>query len=159
MLISALLTWALSAESKKDESGNTLFLQHGDTFWGNMLWTDENHFVFIDLDSIGYYPPLYDVIWFLWHCKYDVQGMVHVLHENYEELLDAVCIKAGIDITDNPFDILFSEYVMYMLNNGKSDILTFSYFSFFNVENTQPYPKTNQLLRTWHAMTKSEDLL
>jgi hypothetical protein len=156
MVISALLTWALSAESKKDAAGNTLFLQHGDAFFGNMIWTDENHFVFIDLDSIGYYPPLFDVIWYLRYLSYDLQGMIHLLREN-EELLDEVCIKAGIDITDNLFDVLFSEYVMYILNNRKSYIYS---FSFLTCENTQPYPKTNQLLRNMagddRTQTKSE---
>jgi hypothetical protein len=88
--------------------------------------------------------------------SYDLQGMIHLLREN-EELLDEVCIKAGIDITDNLFDVLFSEYVMYILNNRKSYIYS---FSFLTCENTQPYPKTNQLLRNMagddRTQTKSE---
>jgi hypothetical protein len=143
VVIRALLTWAASAERKKDAAGNTLFLQHGDAWRDNVIWTDESHFVFIDLDDIGYYPPLFDVFRYLRGSGYDMEGVTRLLHEN-AELLDEVCIKAGIDITDNPLDTLFSGYVMYFLNRSTH----FTKFAFLTCENTQPYPKTNQLLRS-----------
>lgn len=143
IVIRQLLYLALTAASKQDAEGNLLYLQHGDANRTNIIWRNMDDFVFIDLDNISYYPPLLDVFHYLCMAGYDLAGIVNLLKENWS-LMEQVCIKVGVDCTDNPLDILFFRYVTHYLKNVGG---CYEDFQFLTCENTQDYPETNQILR------------
>lgn len=39
------------------------YIQHGDAWFGNVIWTNDRTFVYIDLDRMGYWPALYDIVY------------------------------------------------------------------------------------------------
>ena len=140
-LIKKMLEWHITAKTYTTQSGDIMFLQHGDASRRNVLWVQNNP-IFIDLDNIGYYPPLLDV--FHYCCSiFNFNQIISILMEN-DELIKAICKKSEIDINTNYYDTLLLKYVNHYVKMNAC----FEDFKFLTVHNTKDYPKTNLVLQS-----------
>lgn len=103
-----LLLWAtkilkLAKSAKHYFNDNTLYyVQHGDAWFDNIIWIDERNFVYIDLDRIGYWPALYDLIYGFVVAFRD-EAFIMIEEYLYDEIADLFCsfnIKFSIGILD-----------------------------------------------------------
>lgn len=149
ILLKKMFEFAIHAPVKRDPVHGILYLQQGDAKYNNVLW-EGSAFLFIDLDGIGFYPPLFDVFHYLANLDEfgELSSIIALLDENQEEL-KAICEKSEIDIEDNPLDTLFYHYMMFYFHEYRDEWKELYWdFRFLTVENTIDFPKTNKLLRT-----------
>lgn len=139
VIVRDLLLLACSSPIQKDNNGVVKFLQHGDTNRKNVIWNN-NNYSYIDLDNVGYYPPLLDVFHYLCMSGYSLSEIVSVLNENIKTV-ETICNRANI-VSDNLLDELFYGYVDHYIRMNAC----FEDFRFLTVENTLDYPKTHRLL-------------
>lgn len=146
ILLRKMLGFAIYAPIKRDPIYGILYLQHGDVYPNNVLW-DKQTFLFIDLDSISFYPPLFDIFRFLvtFAGMTELTSIINLLNENPKEL-KAIFEKAEIVTQDNPWDILLYNYLLFYYRTGRKE--DYVDFRFLTIENTVDFPKTNKLLRT-----------
>lgn len=77
---------------------STLFyLQHGDAWYSNIIWQNDDEFTYIDLDQLGYWPAIYDIIYGL-TVKFKEKAFSIIEYDLYKE----------IEILFNHFNISFS---------------------------------------------------
>ena len=69
-----------------------LYLQHGDMKAGNIIWTEDTNYVFIDLDNIGYYPVLYDVL----HLCYSLRMSLCEITEGLKANSESIKVMFGV---------------------------------------------------------------
>jgi len=141
LIIKKLLELQVASSTIINPNGEVLFLQHGDANRANIIWVD-NEPIFIDLDNIGYYPPLLDIIHYC--CSvYDLLELETSLNEN-DELVRKICDRVGIETTGNYLDDLFYRYVNHYIKMN----CCFEDFKIFTLDNTKNYPRTNELLQS-----------
>lgn len=94
-----------------EENGIILSVQHGDTTWGNIVW-DNKDFRFIDLDSIGYKPFLFDIIYF---ASLNLNGLKTIVTycEKYKEILNNCLKNFDSEFDKNVLDKYLNQYVLY----------------------------------------------
>lgn len=141
-IIKKLLENAINSKVCTGLNGEAKYVQHGDAARLNVIWNDEEDPVFIDLDNIGYYPPLLDVFHYLCMADYSLEQILLLLKEN-ESLVNAICQKCNIAVDNNPIDRLLYGYVKHYTDNG----ICYEDFAFANENNTKEFPLTNSLLK------------
>ena len=141
IVITELLKKCISSETIITKDNEVLFLQHGDAKPDNIIWVNEKYY-FIDLDSIQFLPPLFDVFHYL--AVYKLEDVITIL-ENNIELIKEICKRADIDLQSNIFDNLFYRYITQYKNWG----CCYSDFNNLNTEYTyRNYPLTANLLKS-----------
>lgn len=141
IIIKKILECVAEAQTECGDSGEIRFLQHADANRVNVLWREDNDFVFIDLDNIQYCTPMMDVFHYLNAANYTLEKTIELLNKNIR-LLEQICVKAKIDINGNFLDELLYGYVRHYKKMGTF----YEDFKFLNSKNTKPFPKTNALL-------------
>ena len=139
IIVTSLLKFGVSSESRLSEDNEVLFLQQGDAKCSNIIWINDDY-RFIDLDNLDFLPPLFDVFHYL--AGYKLEDVIAILEKNME-FIKEICKRANIDVHSNLLDILFSKYVAQYKKWGEC----YSDFNFLNTDYTYKYlPQTaNQL--------------
>lgn len=139
ILIEDMIKRAISSPCKLSNN-HILILQHGDVKAENVLWI-KNKPYFVDIDTIGYYPILFDVFHYIASRNISLEKMVRLLELN-EELLNLFLERFDVGKYNiELLDIFLFDYVHCFLKDN-----TFYHFSFLNKYNIKLFPKTSTLL-------------
>lgn len=91
-------------------------VQHGDVTWGNIIWQNENDFVFIDLDSISIKPLFYDLFYFISLNMGGLKTLLQIsdkLVNEFEEIFN----KYNLHFEKQDLDKYLSLFVLSWKNN------------------------------------------
>lgn len=141
IIVTSLLKFGVSSESRLSEDNEVLFLQQGDAKCSNIIWINDDY-RFIDLDNLDFLPPLFDVFHYL--AGYKLEDVLVILEKNID-LIKEICKRANIDSHSNLLDILFSKYIAQYRKWGEC----YGDFNFLNTDYTFKYlPLTANQLRS-----------
>ena len=110
-----LLLWAkmvlkMAKNAPYEIKGNTLYyLQHGDAWYANIIWQDEGSFTYIDLDRLGMWPALYDVIYGLL-VSFQEDAFVLFERDLFNDIKD-LFFSLNLEFSFNTLDIYYMEYL------------------------------------------------
>lgn len=152
MIVTSLLKFGVSTESRLSEDNEVLFLQHGDAKCSNIIWINDDY-RFIDLDGLDFLPPLFDVFHYL--AGYKLEDVIAILEKNIE-LVKEICKRANIDVHSNLLDILFSRFVAQYKKWG----VCYGDFKFLNIDYTFKYlPQTANQLKSIYGDNRTPNCL
>lgn len=113
--INHLVIWArdvIKIMRKTDyiiKNNTAYFIQHGDAWFGNIIWTSEKSYVYIDLDRIGYWPALYDIIYgFTVALREKAFSIIET--ELYEDIYN-LFISKGLCFSIDILDCYYSSFI------------------------------------------------
>lgn len=139
-VIKRLFEYALESPTKveKDEYS---YLQHGDAKRNNIIWIDENNFVFIDLDNISYRPILFDVLHYCAMVNMSLDEIVLILNDNIS-LIEMLLSKFGLAFSEESLDYIFYCYARFFIRLGDC----YEDIDFLMHKKLDSFPKTEKLL-------------
>ena len=120
-----------------------LYLQHGDSKRGNLIWVNDNRFVFADLDGIRFYPALFDVLHYLNGANYSFEEIIDIL-KTHNEKINIIFNNVYCDVSKNHLDDVFFDYVSFL----SAHKTRFWEFRFLITDKISNYKKTHKLLKT-----------
>ena len=131
----------LSLECPIDKNNNT-YIQHGDAKPDSILWVDERP-IFIDLDSVNYYPLLFDVVHFAAISEVGVNELISIIISNLN-LLNDLLLKFEIKYKGlTTLDVIFCNYVEFCKSHYNNTVA----FYFFNCLDKTHFPLTAKIIR------------
>lgn len=119
IVIKSIIKYQFLNDKYINKDDDIYVFQHGDFQRINILWLDMNKFICIDLDDIGYYPILYDLIKYLYSAKYTKKEIINILNENKTSIVN-IYKKCGII---NNEDYLIDKIIKDYLYCGKHEII------------------------------------
>ena len=129
-LIKSMIEFAIEAPLNKNDR---TYLQHGDVNKGNVIWSQEEIPVFIDIDNAEFLPLLFDIIHFSAPI-FTANELVGILDE-YTELLSVLFKKFGIEYCHASLDLVFRDYIIWYEENCpdlKEDFYFLQHLNFNN---------------------------
>lgn len=143
-----LLFWARSvlqiAQTVDYEirEGVLYYIQHGDAWFENIIWRNDFDFVYIDLDRLGLWPALYDVIYGLL-VAFGKDAFL-IIENNLYSYIKKLFIYKGLDFTVETLDIYYASFINIW--NKKDSKIAYKYLKPFCFLDDRFY-KTKLLLK------------
>jgi hypothetical protein len=140
VIIKHLFKYALSAKCCIDD-GVCKYIQHGDVKPNNIIWLQDNRFVFIDLDEIGFKPLLFDILHYCAMSNMSLEDIIIILENNTTSIVK-ILSNFGLGFDSDSIDTIFYEYVMFFvqLDDCYEDI------EFLTHGDAKRFTRTNTLL-------------
>ena len=142
IVINKLFEYACMSPIRVDQNGKGLYLQHRDAWRQNIVWLDDKDFVFIDLDTIGYGPLFFDIIYYCSMTREMTLNEISSIIVNKKEYIKRIYKRFDIKVDNNFLDEIFYRYALVFVNQGKY----LNNLDFLLHGNTIKYEKTNRLL-------------
>ena len=141
-LIDKLFSYALASPVIIKDNGECAYLQHGDIKRENTVWTDENKFIFIDLDGMSYLPLFFDILHYCSMIGMNLDEIIIVI-ESHGSIVGQVLSKFNISEENNYLDFIFYYYAVFFMRLGDC----FEDISFLLDADLSCFPMTYELLR------------
>lgn len=148
-LIDKLFLYALESPIFIKDNGECTYLQHGDMKRENTVWTDENKFIFIDLDGMSYLPLFFDILHYCAMIGMNLEEIIHVI-ESHGSIVGQVMGRFNFSEENNYLDFIFYYYALFFTRLGDC----FEDISFLLDADLSYFPMTYELLR---EMSKAEN--
>lgn len=142
-LIEKLFLYALESPICVSDNGEYTYLQHGDMKRENTIWTDENTFIFIDLDGTSYLPLFFDILHYCAMINMNLDEIINVI-DSHLLIVKQVFGKFNLSIYNNYLDFIFYYYALFFARLGDC----FEDIAFLTDADLSAFPKTNGLLHS-----------
>ena len=144
LVISKLFEYAIESPMQKSETYEITYLQHGDVKRNNILWTNVNDFVFIDIDNISYRPLLFDVLHYCAMAGMNLDEVLKVL-DLHKHSIKKLFLRCDICFGNDYLDLIFYDYTMFFVRLGDC----YEDIAFLINGETDSYPRTEDLLNKY----------
>ena len=140
IIIEKLFEYAVDSPVNTDNNELT-YLQHGDAKRNNVIWIDEERFIFIDLDGVSYKPMLFDVLHYCAMAEMTLNDVEAILNSN-KKTAERLFNRFKLCFDEKTLDKVLFDYVMFFVRLGDC----YEDIDFLFCGDTMKYPKTNELL-------------
>lgn len=133
------------------------YVQHGDCKNANIIWNKDNdEFTMIDLEAIDIYPPLYDVLYYLFITK--KEESINILNSNeFNKKVRGFYSRLMKDVPNNILDITLANYAYYTSSKVSKGVELYEYeFYLFwrHFDSFNKYPLTQKVLKEYENKLK-----